>query len=95
VRSESIAMSLSSHGSGLGRRPAVGVALLLSIIWIVWTIYEVVRRGGVLSLGGSSSLYFKVGTVIQQSALAVVGFFALALMIERLWPSLGAGSFGD
>ncbi|HEU0194288.1 MAG TPA: hypothetical protein VFQ71_08820 [Gaiellales bacterium] len=88
-------MSLTRSTSGLGRRPATGVALLLSIIWIVWNIYEVGRRGGVFSLSGQSSLYLKVGTIIQQSALGVVGFFALALMVEALWPGLGGSSFRD
>jgi hypothetical protein len=92
---EPVAMSTTSLSSSPGRRPATAVALLASVLWIAWNIYEVARRGGTFSLGGSASLYLKVGTVIQQSALGVVGFFALALMIERLWPDSGsAGGAG-
>jgi hypothetical protein len=83
-------MSTTTLSTAAGRRPATAVALLASLVWIAWNIYEVARRGGAFSLGGSASLYLKVGTVIQQSALGVVGFFALALMIERLWPDSGS-----
>jgi hypothetical protein len=89
-------MSVSTPGAGIRRHPATGVALILSAIWIAWNISKVARKGGEFSLGGSASLYLKVGTVIQQSALGIVGFFALALMIERLWPDTGsAGSTGS
>jgi hypothetical protein len=71
----------------LRKRPASSIALALSLAWTAAVIYEVEFRskGTFFPRHG---LFLKVYSIIQASAIGVLGFLALAVLVERVWPDL-------
>ncbi len=72
--------------TGIRRRPAPATALILSVIWIAWTAYEIVGSHG--PFGGSAGVYFDLYQIVQASAFGVLGSLALAVMVEQVWPDI-------
>jgi hypothetical protein len=72
------------------RRPASAAALLLSIIWIAVTIYEIAikKTGDFFPAHGDFIIAY---TTLQTAAIGVITFLGFAILIERIWPGPTAG----
>jgi hypothetical protein len=79
-------LAMHTLTTGIRRRPSPATALIVSVIWIAWTAYEILSSNGPFS--GQAGRYFEVLQIIQSSALGVVGFLALSILVEQVWPEV-------
>jgi hypothetical protein len=79
---------------GLRQRPAMSTALVASILWIVWTSWDVLHPRSAFGASGSfiagpiPGAYNKIETVATATVPLIILLFVLAFMVERVWPQL-------
>jgi hypothetical protein len=71
----------------------MSIALITSILWIAWTVKDVLRPPKAFGspgfiAGPIPGAYNKIETVATATLPLVLLLFVLAFMVERIWPSL-------
>ena len=75
------------------RRPASTAALVLSVLWVIASIYEVHHeRHNDQIYGPTAGHFYEVYSVLQLAVIGVIVFLALAVLVERIWAPSSSGA---